>query len=523
MVSLDETTMARIASDAMQNPETWKQGVLASRELTLQQSLTYLRICIYAAMLSGEGDLTADSLRTLESVGSTLAIPKSDILALIKEGGVGVGDKCFIKNLIQDVRELVREDKDLARCIIIDAMACQPKINGELTSEAIGDMDVVGLMVDRELGWRGLIQKVCYENADSLLENVPDELRQRLCDWLDSTYGEIVNGYPLSRLELKQIVCSELGVLVVFDSDEMSTGALASLFNVKNNLRVWHSLPGYRGVAIELPWVEEVARDRTPEIMQRQKWLDLVADAATLPAILGVDFLAKDLVLDLAQFSCLYCIAPMLDDLGCLLESILTPMFSVRSPSDLKIAYFDFLERFPDFKIPRGFEFSTDFASGKDQSKAETFIAAVENEKVYRKRLLKTSGCKGLCDLRERVFKVPHVVVVFRNVDIEALRGDGLYDRFCDLLCDNGLSDLGIHLVVHDYKNEDADLRFSIDWRSRDSRRDFGLIVKGSFWPSDSCAILGSHEGARMNPNSQRALYRSPYGEISEFFLKPIS
>ena len=523
MVSLDETTMARLASDAGQGSDEWKQDILATRELTLPQRQTYLRICIYAAMLGGDGDLTADALRTLESTGNSLGFPKSDILALIKEGGVGVGDKGFIKNLIKEVRELVRDDKDLARCIIIDSVACQQKINGELSSEAIKDMDIVGLMVDRDLGWRGILQDVCYKNADSLLEKVPEEFCQRLCDWLDFTYGQVINGYPLSRLELKQIVCSELGVLVVFDSDEMSTGALSALLNAKNDQRLWHSLPGCRGVAVDLPWVEEVVRDRTTEIMQRQKWRDLVADSATLPMILGVDFLAKDLILDLAQFSCIYCIAPRYDDHICLLETFLTPMFSVRLPSDLKVACHDFGDSFQEFKIPPRFEFSNDLSSHGDQSSSETFIARVENEIGYRQRLLREGCCKSLVQLKERGLNIPHVVFVFRCVDITNLRREDRYYRFSDLLCNTDLSDLGIHLIVIDAKGDDADIRLIVNNRACDGRRDMGVILKGDFYPSDSSAILGTRQGAWIRGTSQRAVYRSPYGEISEFFLKPIS
>ena len=338
---------------------------------------------------------------------------------------------------------------------------------------------------------------------------------------------------PFRLLEVKDVIESPLGLMAVVDCMSTSAAALTSKLSRcdRDDIQVWKDLPGRHGVGVLLRGGRSDEGNKNgsanfESIRTREEWQRLSSDGIALPALLGVDFLNRDLVLNLADFNCLYITGGDTHAQTTRLNVIMRGIVSCRDESQVCIQKLDFMGTL--FHVPQKFAWANcETHLNDDRNKnwkrdAANSISKIEMEVERRKKLFERSGVDEYGEYCCK-HKLPRLVLIV-EADGKRLNESSheIFNRIV-LLLESDLRSYGIHLILVDYgpfisTDEDAFPTFVQNPDYLDVKDGLGCISGRLPDPLMSLVAFGTTDATRAGFDDD-LVYRSPNGEVCKFRL----
>ena len=326
-------------------------------------------------------------------------------------------------------------------------------------------------------------------------------------------------------LEIEDVIQSPLGLMAIIDCASSSAAALASeMSDLGSGWTVWRDVPGRRGVGLLIANSRNEAEvTNFKDIREREVWQSLSSDGIALPILLGIDFLNRDLVLNLADFNCLYITGGDTYAQNKRLDVIVRGIASCRDKSQVciqKLDFFGTLFRVPEDLVWTSSETRFDVANKDRKRAAISFISKIEKEIERRKKLFDRAELARYDEYCSK-YALPRLVFIVE------LEGRQLYQQSAE--CFNGLvnllsSDLtryGVHFLVVDYdpfSMEDDAIPFYLD----DKGDNIGRISGWLHNPLVSLVVFGTSDAIHAG-RDDGLVYKSPNGEVCKFRLAKFS
>lgn len=338
------------------------------------------------------------------------------------------------------------------------------------------------------------------------------------------------NDTQFRMLEIEDIIKSPLGFMAIIDCATSSAAALVSamagMAGEGSMTTLWKAIPGRRGIG--LLFEDRVSYDRDKDksanfedIRVREEWQRLSSDDMALPALLGVDFLNRDLVLNLADFNCLYVNGGDTCAQSTRMEVIVNGMLACRDISQVRFFELNFMDGTLNILfVPKEYYWEkceeplAEWKNPNWKRDAAKYIAMIKAEKTKRKKLFERSGCYCYETYREK-HVLPHVVIL---VQIE---GQKFYERDSEMFLEivnlrYDLKDYGMHLILIDYSpysiGSDA---FPFFMHKSDG---VGFLSGHQCDYLMSLVAFGSPEAEHAH-GDYHPVYKSPNGEVCKFRL----
>ncbi len=332
----------------------------------------------------------------------------------------------------------------------------------------------------------------------------------------------------ISNLEVNDIIKSPLGLLLLVDCPSSSVAVLEVMLAKEFcGNKVYRDIPGQHGVGVLVSLKGyDYNRDDALDfdaIHRRVEWQRLSSDSTALPALLGVDFLNRDLILNLADFNCLYVTGGDTLAQSRRLDVIVKGMLSCRSVSQLRFLELNFMDG--TWVAPQKYIWGNccnevDKNSNKDWKRdVLKYISLIKAEKEKRKKLFRDSNCDHYNQYCERhVF--PRIVIIVQVGGLH-LRNDEqmVFKAISEDLLSSDLRDYGIHLILVDYEPS----RLCGPGLNGIGFPEYVYDVAGTGFLSggvegylESLIAFGTSD-ARQRRDDYQAVYKSPDGEVCEF------
>ena len=374
-----------------------------------------------------------------------------------------------------------------------------------------------------ERGMRALGEKILSFSGDEI-EKVRSFLKHLIVmlNSEDEYAPKLSADQRFLSVEVVDVIKSPMGMLFVVDCPTTSNAALAKF--IENQFRfgsptIWQNLPGRRGVGVLYRSDKLCGRISSDDFMERNAWRRFSSDTETLPMLFGVDFLNRDLVVDLGRMNVVYCTGADTYAQKCFLQTALDGICSCRTPRQVEFLYLDFMGDAPQLDERYGKKEHIDtLEDGKGS--ALTALSVVEAE-IKRREELRNSSCYdsyGEC-ARERALSRYVAIIAMDGREIKESSHE-VFNKICELLCIDGkgsdwsLKDLGVHIVLVDYGPLDAeglpDCVHGIDG--------VGFVCRNRHDAFSSIMMMGTDDAmsGRIGGESD-GVYRSPEGEVCPF------
>ncbi len=379
------------------------------------------------------------------------------------------------------------------------------------------------------------------EQSEQRFDNVVQSFK-KFTEWdvhiiIDQLAGVRFEYAPLRLLEVEDVIESPLGLMVVVDCMSTSAAALTSKLtlclsknSLSKNMQVWKDLPGRYGVGVLLRRDKSDEEDENDSvkfenIRTREEWQRLSSDGIALPALLGVDFLNRDLVLNLADLNCLYITGGDTYAQTMRLDVIMRGIVSCRDESQVCIQKLDFFGTL--FHVPKKFAWSDcETHLNDDRNKnwkhdAAISLSKIEKELERRKKLFERSGVDEYGEYYCK-HKLPRLVLI---VEADGKRlteaSDEISNRIV-LLLESDLRSYGIHLILVDYGPSSIEMdAFPYFVQNPDYlavEDGLGCISGRQPNPLMSLVTFGTTDATRAGFDDD-LVYRSPNGEVCKFRL----
>lgn len=333
------------------------------------------------------------------------------------------------------------------------------------------------------------------------------------------------NDAQFRMLEIEDIIKSPLGFMAIIDCATSSAAALASAMDGMNdpwsNSYLWKDVPGRRGVGL-LFENRKYERDddesvNFEDIRKREVWQRMSSDNVAVPVLLGVDFLNRDLILNLADFNCLYVTGGDTCAQSKRMDVIVKGILADRDMSQVRFLELNFMNTTNILNLPREYYWSecagqlTESCNKNWKKDAKKYISMINAEKKKREKLFGHADCSSYETYREK-HVLPQVVVI---IQVEgATLSENTHDLFTDIV--DMIPDsksYGIHFILIDYESSinafpeyihlDENVGFISGWQCN------SLMSMVAFGTPD-----GIHAHGDYHP-----IYRSPNGEVCKFRL----
>ena len=337
---------------------------------------------------------------------------------------------------------------------------------------------------------------------------------------------------PFRFLEVEDAIESPLGLMVVVGCMSTSVAALTSklTYTIDKDMQVWKDIPGRYGVGVFLQRDKSDEGDKNESvnfesIRTRDEWQRLSSDGIALPALLGVDFLNRDLVLNLADVNCLYITGGDTYTQTTRLNVIMKGIVSCRDESQVCIQKLDFMGTL--FHVPQQLAWAnceTHLNDSKNKNwkrDAANSLSKIEMEIERRKKLFERSEVSEYGKYRSK-YKLPRLVLI---VEANGKRlnevSDEIFNRIA-LLLQSDLRSYGIHLILVDYgpfsMETDAFPYFVHNPDYLTVKDGLGCISGRIPDPLMSLIAFGTTDATRAGFDND-LVYRSPNGEVCKFRL----
>ena len=262
---------------------------------------------------------------------------------------------------------------------------------------------------------------------------------------------------------------------------------------------------------------------RFENIRTREEWLRLSFDGVALPALLGVDFLNRDLILNLADLNCLYITGGDTYAQSLRRETLIRGIVSCRDEKRVRFLTLDFMNTLS--MIPEKYQWTHCeklMDSNKDWKRnAVKYLTKITNEISKRKELFERSNCFDYGEYSQK-----HVlprIVIFVEVNGNHLNRDAeeIFDGILNLVRSD-LKSYGIHLILIDYGpfslEADAFPYFIHNPDYLTAKDGLGCISGRLPYPLMSLVVFGTADAARAGFEDD-LVYKSPNGEVCKFRL----
>lgn len=340
---------------------------------------------------------------------------------------------------------------------------------------------------------------------------------------------------PFRLLEVKDVIESPLGLMAVVDCMSTSAAALTSKLSRcdRDDIQVWKDLPGRHGVGVLLRGGRSDEGDKNgsanfESIRTREEWQRLSSDGIALPALLGVDFLNRDLVLNLADLNCLYITGGDTYAQSRRLDAIVRGIVSCRDERQVCFHELNFMGTL--FHVPKKFAWTTCETHLDDRNKnwkrdSENSLSKIKMEIERRKRLFERSEVHGYDEYCSN-HTLPRLVLIV-EADGQRLNeaSSDIFERIV-LLLESDLRSYGIHLVLVDYGPfsivDDAFPYFVQNPDYLTVTDGLGCISGRLPDPLTSLVVFGTTDATRAGVDDE-LVYKSPDGEVCKFRLAKFS
>ena len=349
---------------------------------------------------------------------------------------------------------------------------------------------------------------------------------------IDELAGIRFDYAPFRLLEVEDVIESPLGLMVVVDCMSTSAAALASKLTLclDKDMQVWKDLPGRYGVGVLLRRDQVDEEDENDSvkfenIRTREEWQRLSSDGIALPALLGVDFLNRDLVLNLADLNCLYITGGDTYAQSQRLDVIVRGIVSCRDESQVCLQKLDFMGTL--FHVPQKIAWANcETHLNDDRNKnwkhdAATALSRIEKEIERRKKLFERSEVDKYSEYCSK-HTLPRIVLII-EADGKRLNeaSDEIFNRIV-LLLESDLRSYGIHIILVDYGPSsiegDAFPFFVQNPEYLAVEDGLGCISGRQTNPLMSLVAFGTTDATRAGFDDN-LVYRSPNGEVCKFRL----
>lgn len=326
-------------------------------------------------------------------------------------------------------------------------------------------------------------------------------------------------------LEIEDIIKSPLGFMLVIDCATSSPAALAyTMSHGKSKFSVWRDVPGRRGVGLLFENRDYERNDdesaNFEDIRKREEWQRLSSDGLALPVLLGVDFLNRDLVLNMADFNCLYVTGGDTCAQSRRMDTIVNGILACRDITQVRLFELDFMDAGDILFLPKEYywerceEHLAERNNKNWKREAKKYIDMIKAEKRKREQLFERAGCDCYETYREK-HVLPHVVIFVQIEGREFCKKDNdLFTEMINLIYD--LKNYGMHLILIDYSPyslESDAFPFYLH-----NCNGVGFLSGHQSDYLMSLVAFGS-SGAMHAHGDYHPVYKSPNGEVCKFRL----